>query len=362
MSENTRKINIDLETLKIPSGGKTRKKRDPTEERKIKVRTPPKAQNKSLKRNLLKFIRNQQDRKMQGDMPQGDTQQDLDFKSDFKESLEYLSDVAKKNDIPKQSYNKTLKALASPLPSIPLPSIPLLPDVSSMLNPSGIPFSLPQPKYGCLKGGRLPSYKQYTRRLYEDTPQQFKNVPVFKPPTAVRPPAVIQPPAAVQPPAVIQPPTAVQPPEVLPKPTDMLQQPPSLIPSPNINLSKLNMLKEMSDQLTVSKPPPSKKRRKTTRRTYKIGKSKTAPKVSVLISNRTIRNQISNKSQMLKQMPIQDIKKYLCKNGFIKVGSIAPNDVLRKMYETAMLACGEIHNYSPENLVYNYFNIDTPNN
>lgn len=344
MSENTRKINIDLETLKIPSGGKTRKKRDPTEQRKIKVRTPPKAQNKSLKRNLLKFIRNQQDRKMQGDMQQGDTQQDLDFKSDFKESLEYLSDVAKKNDIPKQSYNKTLKAS-----SIPLPSIPLLPDVSSMLNPSGIPFSLPQPKYGCLKGGRLPSYKQYTRRLYEDTPQQFKNVPVFKPPTAIQP-------------TVIQPPTAVQPPAVLPKPADMLQQPPSLIPSPNINLSKLNMLKEMSDQLTVSKPLPSKKRRKTTRRTYKIGKSKTAPKVSVLISNRTIRNQISNKSQMLKQMPIQDIKKYLCKNGFIKVGSIAPNDVLRKMYETAMLACGEIHNYSPENLVYNYFNIDTPNN
>lgn len=352
MSENTRKINIDMETLKIPSGGKTRKKRDPTEQRKIKVRTPPKAQNKSLKRNLLKFIRNQQDRKMQGDMPQGDTQQDLDFKSDFKESLEYLSDVAKKNDIPKQSYNKTLKALASPLPSIPL-----LPDVSSMLNPSGIPFSLPQPKYGCLKGGRLPSYKQYTRRLYQDTPQQFKNVPVFKPPTVLQP-TVIQPPTTVQP-TVIQPPTAVQPPA---KPTDMLQQPPSLIPSPNINLSKLNMLKEMSDKLTVSKPPPSKKRRKTTRRTYKIGKSKTAPKVSVLISNRTIRNQISNKSQMLKQMPIQDIKKYLCKNGFIKVGSIAPNDVLRKMYETAMLACGEIHNYSPENLVYNYFNTEPPNN
>ena len=54
---------------------------------------------------------------------------------------------------------------------------------------------------------------------------------------------------------------------------------------------------------------------------------------------------------------MQDIKKHLIKNGFIKVGSIAPNDVLRKMYETSMLACGEIHNYNPENLVYNFFNI-----
>jgi hypothetical protein len=336
MSENTRKINIDLETFKIPSGNKTRKKRDPTDERKLKVRTPPKAQNKSLKRNLLKFIRNQQDRKMNG--PISETPLDMDFKSDFKESLEYLSDVAKKNDIPKLSYNKTIKNLMT-LPVLPIIN-PIIPDISSMLNPSGIPFTLPQPKYGCLKGGRLPLYKQYTRKQYEGDPQQFKNAPVFKPP-------VIQ--------SVF---SAVQTPPVA-QPTVALPKPPSLVPSSNIDLGKINMFKGMADRLNISdlyKPSPSKKRRKTTRRTYKIGKSKNAPKVSVLISNRTIRNQISNKSQMLKLIPIHDIKKYLCKNGFIKVGSIAPNDVLRKMYETAMLACGEIHNYNPENLVYNYFN------
>ena len=351
MSENTRKINIDLETFKIPSGNKTRKKRDPTDERKIKVRTPPKAQNKSLKRNLLKFIRNQQDRKMKADSsPISETPLDMDFKSDFKESLEYLSDVAKKNDVPKLSYNKTIKNLMT-LPAVPIHN-PILPDMSSMLNPSGMPFTLPQPKYGCLKGGKLPLYKQYTRKQYEGDPQQFKNIPVFKPP-------VIQPVfSAVQP--LVQTPPIVQPTVALPKPAE---QPPSLMPSPNIDLGKINMFKGMSDRLNISdlyKPSPSKKRRKTTRRTYKIGKSKNAPKVSVLISNRTIRNQISNKSQMLKLIPIHDIKKYLCKNGFIKVGSIAPNDVLRKMYETAMLACGEIHNYNPENLVYNYFNNELP--
>jgi hypothetical protein len=133
------------------------------------------------------------------------------------------------------------------------------------------------------------------------------------------------------------------------------------MPSPNINLDKINIFKGMSDKLSISdlyKPKQPNKRRKTLRRTYKIGKSKNTPKVSVLISNKTIRNQISNKSQSLKQTPIHDIKKYLIKNGFIKVGSIAPNDVLRKMYETAMLACGEIHNYSPDNLVYNFFNAE----
>jgi len=343
MSENTRKINIDLETLKIPSGNKTRRKRDPADvEKKIRVRTPPKAQNKSLKRNLLKFIRNQQDQKMKSIEPL-----DLEFKSDFKESLEYLSEVAKKNDIPKISYNKTLKNFDG-LPPPPIP-VPVLNDLAPTITPSGAPFNLPQPKYGCLKGGKLPLYRQYTRRQYEDDPQPFKIAPIFKPPATQ-----VQVPTQVQMPTQVQVPTQAQPP--------LLQQtPPSLMPSPNINLDKINIFKGMSDKLSISdlyKPKQPNKRRKTLRRTYKIGKSKNTPKVSVLISNKTIRNQISNKSQSLKQTPIHDIKKYLIKNGFIKVGSIAPNDVLRKMYETAMLACGEIHNYSPDNLVYNFFNAE----
>lgn len=355
MSENTRKINIDLDTLKIPSGNKTRRKREPTDgEKQIKVRTPPKAQNKSLKRNLLKFIRNQQDQKMKAVISEEPV--DLEFKSDFKESLEYLSDIAKKNDIPKISYNRTLKNFDA-LPPPPIP-VPVLPNVAPAIQPVGAPFNLPQPKYGCLKGGRLPLYKQYTRRQYEDDPQPFKIAPVFKPapaPTQLQAPMQMQVQAPIQLPIQVQPPIQAQ--------AQVQTTPPSLMPSPNINLDKINIFKGMSDKLSISdlyKPKQPSKRRKTMRRTYKIGKSKNTPKVSVLISNKTIRNQISNKSQMLKQTPIHDIKKYLIKNGFIKVGSIAPNDVLRKMYETAMLACGEIHNYNPENLVYNYFNNEVP--
>jgi glyoxylate carboligase len=98
------------------------------------------------------------------------------------------------------------------------------------------------------------------------------------------------------------------------------------------------------------------KRKKTLRRTYKIGKSKVLPRVSVLVSNRTIRNNISTKSQLLKQVDMSEVKKYLIKRGFIKVGSSAPNDVLRKMYEEAVLMCGELQNHNPENLLYNFMN------
>jgi hypothetical protein len=100
----------------------------------------------------------------------------------------------------------------------------------------------------------------------------------------------------------------------------------------------------------------NRKRKKTIRRTYKIGKSKIMPKISVLVSNKTIRNQILTKNQLLKQTSIQDIKRYLIKHGLIRVGSTTPNDVLRKMYESAQMVCGEIHNHNPDNLLYNFIN------
>ena len=100
----------------------------------------------------------------------------------------------------------------------------------------------------------------------------------------------------------------------------------------------------------------AKKQKRMVRRTYKIGKSKLMPKISVLVSNKTLRNNVIEQKQMLKQISIQDIKKYLLKHGFIRVGTSAPNDVLRKMYESMKMLCGEVHNHNPENLLYNYFN------
>jgi hypothetical protein len=100
----------------------------------------------------------------------------------------------------------------------------------------------------------------------------------------------------------------------------------------------------------------SLKQKKTVRRTFHIGKSKTVPKISVLVTNKSIRKNVTTKATLLKQTPIGEIRKYLIKKGLIKVGSTAPNDVLRKMYESVALIGGDINNYNPENLLYNYFN------
>jgi hypothetical protein len=124
-------------------------------------------------------------------------------------------------------------------------------------------------------------------------------------------------------------------------------------------LDKMNEMKQTKQKLELLKKSNNKKKmkqKKIARRTFKLGKSKVFPRISVLVSNKTIRNNILTKTQMLKTVPIQDIKKFLIKKGFIKVGSSAPNDVLRKMYESVVLICGEVNNHNPDNLFYNYLN------
>ena len=125
-----------------------------------------------------------------------------------------------------------------------------------------------------------------------------------------------------------------------------------------MRISEMRQTTEKLNEFKEKQKPKIKKQKKTRKRTYKIGKSKVLPKISVLISNKTIRHNVSTKTQLLKQVPMQDIKKYLMKRGLIKVGSIAPNDVLRKMYESSILICGEVQNHNPDNLLYNFLNDD----
>jgi hypothetical protein len=356
MSEDNRRIiKINTESFKIPN--MTRKNRKPPGEAKIKVKSPAKEQNNAtLKRKLMKFIRNQHDQKMKESEKPVLNSESSEFKTEFKESLDYLSKMAKNAEQPVNiagnAQNRTLKSystpptfaqppptfaqppptFAQPPPTFTQPTLAPIPSPTfaqptfaqppptfaqtmpifdqtptpapSFVQPMPAPISQ-VPDYGCLKGGSLPLYKNWKNQTQKNN-----------------------------------------------------ATPPPIRISDLSNPASINHIKQMTDKINEIKAskPRHKKQKRTVRRTYRIGRSKVFPKVSVLVSNRTIRNNITTKTQLLKQTPIGEVKKFLIKNGFIKIGSIAPNDVLRKMYESATLICGVVTNHNPDYLLYNFMN------
>jgi hypothetical protein len=106
-------------------------------------------------------------------------------------------------------------------------------------------------------------------------------------------------------------------------------------PNPNVTVPMSNLIK------------------KTIKRKVTVGKSKTHPKIGVLIKDRDTRKRILHAQKDLKKKPLNDVKKYLRDHGLMKVGSNAPTDVIRKMYESSMLT-GDIMNNNKEILLHNF--------
>lgn len=341
------------------SNNKTRKKREPGETAasgEIKVKTPrPKKRDDTLrKRSILKMIRAHQQEKYNKMFDESErkretklaTQVDTGFNSEFEESKKYLDRLMEENQNKEKIHNSTLKQYSS-VPSSLLYNNSTFDSILSNASPSIVhsinsekletsSIKVPEPpKYGCLKNGSLPTYRSWLNKSQRN----------FAPQNIPRPQTFIQ--------------NTIQ--QSIPTAETSLDQNAPIITNENLLRSSAiaqTMAKLQTIQNNEKMMNKKQRQKRTIRRTYKIGKSKVLPKISVLVSNRTIRNNISTKSQLLKQVPIQDVKKFLTKRGFIKVGSTAPNDVLRKMYETASLICGDVQNHNPENLLYNFVNDD----
>jgi hypothetical protein len=290
-------ININPELFKISS---TRKRS--TTPKNLSINLPKENNNKTIsKRNtLLKFIRRHQDNNIKQTIDNSNgSAQDID--SDFENSLQYLMDISdsstKNSDLSHENVNLDY--------------------------PESISTSIIKPQYGCLKNGTLPTYRQFYNR------HTLKNH------------------------------------------TGMGKR--DNTESINTNsLGKQNIIESFDTSSKIECQEPDIEsidntengndvidtgmQRKLLKRTYKVGKSNAESKISVLVSNKTIRHNASNKSITLKKTPIIDVKRYLVKQGLLKVGSSAPPDVLRKMYESASMICGDITNHNPETLMYNYMN------
>jgi hypothetical protein len=335
----------------------TRKKREPGQSNRIKVKAAPKAE--TMKKNLmLKMIRRYQEdihkNQMDTILPKQLTSSSSAVNTELKNAQLFFDNLAEKKNHATLPKNATLKNYdSSPRPQLNDMQLTNMSHAITAPSPTSTHINVNAPiscpKYGCLKNGSLPTFRSYMNqtRKQPSLPVNMGSMDNMSPPFIKTPPNLATSSlsggsnsSATQ--------TRIE--TINNSAIDSIR-------NSSYRQQIANKMNTLEQKNTEGKYRNRKrKRKKTIRRTYKIGKSKTIPQISVLISNRTIRNNITTKTQLLKQTSIADIKKYLIQHGLIRVGSITPNDVLRKIYESALTICGEVYNHNPDNILYNFMN------
>lgn len=385
MSEPKKTIMINPDFLKLPmKGNRTRKNRDNAIAKPIKIRSDKRNDSdKTIRRKALNYIRTQQEarykRLMNGVDDGGDSGHRVEikggktyadeFKSAFDDSLALLQKLADQNEQKTQVQNATLRQYPPIVPNSTLFQSSVLDKILDTSTTNLPSVHLMKPAYGCLKGGTLPTYR--TLKSQNGLPNISNNNAISSQNaellskgggwggghsntavgggngygsslsnTAASGDSLGQSP--------------------LPRQIGASRLP-RLTPEQQRSELKQFLEKRKEEKQRVERVKrqrnlvnPVKKQKRTTTRTFRVGKSKHYPRVGVLIPNKTIRTQVLARKQKIRETPLEDIRKYLIKKGLIRVGSSCPNDVLRQMYESSMMMCGEIQNHNPDNLLYNY--------
>ena len=354
---NIRIVKYSEDLFKIPSGTQKKKKPD----KPIKIKSTKPVSDKTIKNKILNEIRKNQEKQykslLDDKIPNagGSTHE---FENDFDKSVEYMSKLADKHK-EEVRLNKTIKSL-DPVSTFSsntsqrhtlqrdtnLIPVVLEPDTEPFylqpLEPNYVkppPISIP---YGCLKNGSLPTYRTYYNKTLKQMPSQ--QMPYQQMPSQQMPSQQMH---SQQMPSQQMPSQQMSPQQMQQTITERIKSPAELL-----------LIERVSQREREKQNPKQNntKIKKLLRRTYRIGRDKYRPKIGILLPNKTIRSNVTTKSYLLKQTPIDEIRKVLVKQGFIKVGSSAPNDILRQIYESIQMIGGDINNHNPDNLLYNFFN------
>jgi len=332
------------------------------------------------------------------------------YTDEFNDSIEYLQTLSKQNKINSSINNKkeaiqrkTIKnhnSMPEPFVNLELPEelqetfINTNNEIISTSNIILPNYKLDSVPYGILKGGSKPTYRQWnqTHKNYQSNNLEVVNsnnqisereqrLNLLKQKLKQQSTIVTQPtqiPTQVHTQVHTQIPTQVHtqiPTQIVTQPIqtqqnleeilltkNLIQKPKQeFIINPQIETPIINNLSHNNETIVGGGPEKIKTTKKLLKKTihkkYTLGKSNIKRTVAVLLKDNNTRKNIINAQKVLKNKPVNDIKTYLRHHNLIKIGSNAPNDVIRKIYESAMLA-GEITNNNKDIMLHNFIKED----
>ena len=319
-------ISINPSYFKIGGKKEKKKKKKPSFKNKLKPN--------DIKKKLIAKIKAHQKKEKDKEITEHEKENNT-FKNEFQETLSYLEDMKKKKKQKKQkkkekrkNRNKTLKKSTqqagfmsqtndNKIDINPMNSSNSSNNSSSNSN-DNINSILPDPPHGCLKGGKKPTWRQYNKTLKKNKNEILNEYTI----------------------------------------------------KPNFNLS--SQFEERSDKLEklkdkfreINEPNTPKKTKIKTRRIRRkitLGKNKKGGFVGVLVKSKKTRKNVKREVDVLKHKSIQEVKDYLRKHNLTKIGSSAPDHILRATFENAYLS-GNISNNNSEILLHNWQEGDESNN
>jgi hypothetical protein len=415
MSNVKKTIQINPELFRIAGSSKTRKNREKRDLTLVPVVSP-----NNLKNKLLTRIKEHKSKELSikpNSTITNNHAKKNSYENEFLNAIDYLSDLSKKqkNNAEKEQYqqtlnNKTLKNHIYTNNSInnnnnnnPYVSLELPPELqetiikssfipennSSVMNINYRPDN--DVPYGCLKGGVKPSYRSWIQTRKNVEYPELENVSSIRPPTPPKKNTFINTSSNNTSSITSNSLSREQRLEQIKNKLKMIQEKETLNnPKGNIlketiaflepvnnlgksiNEIKMNELPEFETKdskvviPTIFKETPEKRDvvpiskkylKRTIKRKFTLGKSDKLHKVAVLLKDKQTRKNVINAQKELKRTDITAVRKYLRQHGIVKVGSTAPTDVLRKIFETSMLA-GEITNTNKDTLLHNFMNTE----
>ena len=131
------------------------------------------------------------------------------------------------------------------------------------------------------------------------------------------------------------------------KPKDKIEEPTTQMDAAPVTPIQDDILQEIE----VYNIPKILRKTKTLK--FKLGRNRKTRNIGIYIKNRETLKNIKHDFKRLQEVDIGEVKKYLRRHNLIASGSSSPNDVLREIYEKAILA-GDVTNKNTTNLLTNF--------